>query len=71
MVGLEQGPIMSSNIIRRLTSLEQLRAKTMAIRWRRAVVRTDEEADTARAALRPGDGLILRRLVKPEVVDGG
>lgn len=55
---------------RRLTALEQ-RAAISAVRWRRVVVRADEEADAARADLLPGEGVIVRRLVRPEADDGG
>jgi hypothetical protein len=54
---------------RRLTALEQ-RAAISAVRWRRVVVRTEEEADAARADLLPGEGVIMRRLVRPETDNG-
>jgi hypothetical protein len=56
-------------MLRRLTTLEQ-RSVIAGVRWRRAVVRTEEEADAARADLLPGEGVIMRRLVRPETDNG-
>lgn len=55
---------MTTTLHRRLHDLER-RIVIAATRWRRVICRTEAEADTARAAAAPGEGVIIRMIVTP------
>jgi hypothetical protein len=60
---------MTPTLHRRLDDLER-RAVIGAVTWRRVICATEAEANAARASVKPGEGLIVRRLVSEEVDDG-
>ena len=60
---------MSRSFRRRLDALHHCTGVTALIWWR-AICRTDAEADAARAAVQPGEGVIIRLLVAPGIDHG-